>query len=154
MLAEWRTGDVVAIARGMLQSKDFSALPILADALQDAGCTDEELLAGCRQPPELPVLAARTVNLIYSRETEEAVKCLDQFCADFVDYGDQSFMRYERLLEGLQDYLDTGKSIFSSHDHPDMTYDAERRRGMWESFEIVTGSIPSDKEDFPFRCSC
>ena len=29
---------------------DTSRLPILADALLDAGCDDEELIAHCRQP--------------------------------------------------------------------------------------------------------
>ena len=46
----WRTFNVVALARGMYESRDFSAMPILADALQDAGCEDEEILGHCRGP--------------------------------------------------------------------------------------------------------
>jgi hypothetical protein len=34
----------------MYDSRDFSAMPILADALQDAGCTDEAILTHCRGP--------------------------------------------------------------------------------------------------------
>lgn len=48
--ARWRTSTVAAIARGMYLSRDFSALPILADALEDAGCDDVEVLAHCRTP--------------------------------------------------------------------------------------------------------
>jgi hypothetical protein len=44
----WRTSTVLAMARYAYDSGDFSALPILADALQDAGCADEEVLAHCR----------------------------------------------------------------------------------------------------------
>jgi hypothetical protein len=44
----WRTSDAVALARAMYDSRDFGAMPILADALQDAGCDDKELLAHCR----------------------------------------------------------------------------------------------------------
>jgi hypothetical protein len=44
----WRTETVVALARGMDESRDFAALPVLADALEDAGCADAELLAHCR----------------------------------------------------------------------------------------------------------
>jgi hypothetical protein len=44
----WRTSDVVALARGMYESRDFSAMPILADALMDAGCDNEDILAHCR----------------------------------------------------------------------------------------------------------
>lgn len=46
---EWRTSAATAIARGMHQSRDFSAMPILADALQDAGCDDERILRHCRE---------------------------------------------------------------------------------------------------------
>jgi|GEM_PF-5757293 len=45
---EWRTSTVVSLARGMYDSRDFSAMPILADALQDAGCEQAEILDHCR----------------------------------------------------------------------------------------------------------
>ncbi len=45
---EWRTSTVLAIAKQVDESGDFSALPILADALQDAGCTDLRILDHCR----------------------------------------------------------------------------------------------------------
>jgi hypothetical protein len=32
----------------MYESRDFSAMPILADALQVAGCDDEDVLNHCR----------------------------------------------------------------------------------------------------------
>jgi hypothetical protein len=34
----------------MYESRDFSAMPILADALQDASCEDENLLSHCWSP--------------------------------------------------------------------------------------------------------
>ena len=46
--AAWRTDTVRALARTMSDARDFSARPILADALQDAGCTNEHVLAHCR----------------------------------------------------------------------------------------------------------
>jgi hypothetical protein len=46
----WRTEAVVGLARGMDEAHDFAALPVLADALEDTGCTDAELLAHCRGP--------------------------------------------------------------------------------------------------------
>jgi hypothetical protein len=48
----WRTSDVLAMAQGMYANRDFSAMPILADALQDAGCDDETILAHCREDRE------------------------------------------------------------------------------------------------------
>jgi hypothetical protein len=44
----WLTSTVLALARQMHDSRDFSAMPILADALQDVGCENEELLNHCR----------------------------------------------------------------------------------------------------------
>ena len=46
----WRTGTAVTLAARMYESCDFSALPILADALQDAGCDCAEVLDHCRGP--------------------------------------------------------------------------------------------------------
>jgi hypothetical protein len=40
----WRTDTALAVARRAYDSRDFAALPILADALQDAGCEHEPLL--------------------------------------------------------------------------------------------------------------
>jgi len=40
----WRTSDVVSLARQIVQTRDIHLLPILADALQDAGCDNEEML--------------------------------------------------------------------------------------------------------------
>ena len=47
---EWRTSTAVAIARQMYEGRDFSAMPILADALQDAGCEHADVLDHCRGP--------------------------------------------------------------------------------------------------------
>jgi hypothetical protein len=47
---EWRTDAAVALARQMYEARDFSAMPILADALQEAGCDNEVVLDHCRGP--------------------------------------------------------------------------------------------------------
>ena len=46
----WRTPSVIGIARRIYDENDFSALPILADALEDAGCDNPDVLAHCRGP--------------------------------------------------------------------------------------------------------
>src|SRR5262249_27889609 len=45
----WLTPAVVAIARRAYDERDFSALPILADALQEAGCTNDEIQSHCHE---------------------------------------------------------------------------------------------------------
>jgi hypothetical protein len=46
----WRTDTAVILARQMYESRAFSAMPILADALQDAGCDSADVLDHCRGP--------------------------------------------------------------------------------------------------------
>jgi hypothetical protein len=46
----WNDGTVVQLARGIYEERAFDRLPILADALEDAGCTDTDLVAHCRAP--------------------------------------------------------------------------------------------------------
>ncbi|MDB5311512.1 MAG: hypothetical protein JWO38_5714 [Gemmataceae bacterium] len=44
----WLTSTVVSLARGIDTDLAFDRLPVLADALEDAGCADEDVLAHCR----------------------------------------------------------------------------------------------------------
>ena len=48
----WLTANVVGIARLIYADRAFDRLPILADALEDAGCTNADILNHCRQPGE------------------------------------------------------------------------------------------------------
>jgi hypothetical protein len=44
----WRTADTVGLARAIYEDRAFDRLPLLADALMDAGCSDEQVLGHCR----------------------------------------------------------------------------------------------------------
>ncbi|VTR93322.1 Uncharacterized protein OS=Sorangium cellulosum (strain So ce56) GN=sce5710 PE=4 SV=1 [Gemmata massiliana] len=44
----WSTSTVHSLASQMYESRDFSAMPILGDALQDAGCASADVLNHCR----------------------------------------------------------------------------------------------------------
>ncbi len=44
----WLTDTAVGLARGIYDDRAFDRLPILADALQDAGCEDADILEHCR----------------------------------------------------------------------------------------------------------
>jgi hypothetical protein len=44
----WRTEDTVGLALGIYEDRAFSRLPLLADALMDAGCDDDRIIGHCR----------------------------------------------------------------------------------------------------------
>jgi hypothetical protein len=45
----WLTSDVLALAKGIYDEGAFDRMPILHDALMDAGCSNQEVLGHCRQ---------------------------------------------------------------------------------------------------------
>jgi hypothetical protein len=65
--ADWRTATAVALGRQMYESRDFGAMPILADALQEAGCDNPDILDHCRgSGPH--VRGCWVVDLVLGRE--------------------------------------------------------------------------------------
>ncbi len=66
--ADWRSTDAVAIARTMYESRDFGAMPILADALQDAGCDNEDILSHCRDTNQTHVRGCWVVDLVLGKD--------------------------------------------------------------------------------------
>jgi hypothetical protein len=48
----WKAGLVVTMARAIYDEYRFGDLPILADALEEAGCEERDILAHCRSPRE------------------------------------------------------------------------------------------------------
>ncbi len=64
----WLTSTVVAIANQMYESRDFSAMPILADALQDAGCDNDDIMNHCRDEKQTHVRGCWVIDLILGKE--------------------------------------------------------------------------------------
>jgi hypothetical protein len=65
---DWRTSTAVTLAKQMYESREFSAMPILADALQDAGCDNEFILAHCRDTNQVHVRGCWVVDLVLGKE--------------------------------------------------------------------------------------
>jgi hypothetical protein len=63
----WRTDTAVSLARQMYESREFSAMPILADALQDAGCDNDDILNHCRDAKQVHVRGCWVVDLVLGK---------------------------------------------------------------------------------------
>jgi hypothetical protein len=65
--ARWLTPTVVALAKTIYSDRAFDRLPILADALEESGCTKAEILDHCRGPGP-HVRGCWAVDLILGKE--------------------------------------------------------------------------------------
>jgi len=63
----WRTSTAVALAQQMYDSRDFGAMPILADALQDACCDNDDILNHCRDASGVHVRGCWVVDLVLGK---------------------------------------------------------------------------------------
>jgi hypothetical protein len=70
LAADWLTwdgGTIPRLAQSLYDDRAFAALPVLADALEEAGCTDPDILGHCRQGGE-HVRGCWVVDLLLGRE--------------------------------------------------------------------------------------
>jgi len=65
---DWRTDTAKSLARQMYESREFSAMPILADALQDAGCDNEDVLTHCRDTTAKHIRGCWVLDLVLGKE--------------------------------------------------------------------------------------
>jgi hypothetical protein len=154
MNPKWRTPTVRALCRRMLDTRDFEALPILADALEEAGCDDGGLLALCRDAGLKSRSAERAVNLVYSDETAAAVRWLEQFAHD-VGYG--SMYTYEDIVEAGHEAIREGGYCWGTDEGADFFRQSDdNRREFFRNWSLVTGvAVPEEtQENIGFSCAC
>ena len=99
----WRTSTVLQLCEAIREVREYSVLPILADALQEADYADEKVLEQLRSSPS-EIDAQRLVALIYSDRTAESVAWIEAFAAELGSpnfYGDPlgPVMTYATLME-------------------------------------------------------
>jgi hypothetical protein len=158
---EWRTSTVVALCQGMREAQDFGAMPILADALQDAGCGDESLLTELRTPNLRYSVSAALVACAWSEAGAKAVEMFDALvratdCPSFEttlaaasgnhhenDGGDGD--HYSEIAEWDCDYLHFNGS--DAH--------GAIPAGFWDLVETICGKkLSDDEKPSRFSCSC
>jgi hypothetical protein len=66
VVPSWQTPTVLALAHAIYEEKAFDRLPILADALEEAGCDHADVLNHCRHD-QVHVRGCWVVDLVLSR---------------------------------------------------------------------------------------
>jgi hypothetical protein len=64
--ANWRTTDTLGLARAIYEDRKSERMPLLGDALMDAGCTDERVLGHCRFKLHVP--GCWVVDMVLGKE--------------------------------------------------------------------------------------
>jgi hypothetical protein len=63
----WRTSDVTLLAQGIYDEHAFERMSILADALQDAGCDNTDILSHCRDTSTPHTRGCWVVDLVLGK---------------------------------------------------------------------------------------
>jgi hypothetical protein len=157
---EWRTATVVELCLSMRECQDFTALPILADALQDANCDDEQLLSELRECRPGYSRNSALVACVMSEKTADAV----QWLANFADAHDCP--EYETLIAAAtgnhkENYVENDYySELADWGEKYLHFNGSDAHGpippeFWNYVELATG-VKLDQADRAerFSCSC
>ncbi len=152
---EWRTSTVVSLCVSMREQQDYSAMPILADALQDADCDDAKLLEFLRAGDAGKIDAERAVACVMSQDGCVAVQWMDDYAGaigggHFSDYNSRQ-MTYEILIDGARRYIDSGERVLGGSElEGEIVPDS-----FWNYYEAITGRMVYHhyRQSF-FSCSC
>lgn len=161
----WNDGTVPNLAQTIFDGRRYDLLPILADALEEAGYPDAALPARFRTPLA-PVTAVRLLAPIVGGDLAESVKWLENLAAelgpaDTYEYGEVE-MTYEDLMGFAKKWVDSTANL---EDRWGGTYTTERGSEHWRSvmyrqndkfwdhYENVTGETTNHPEAF-FSCGC
>jgi hypothetical protein len=63
----WLSSTVKQLAQTIYEERAFDRLPVLGDALEDAGCTNQDILTHCRQPG-IHVRGCWALDLVLAKE--------------------------------------------------------------------------------------
>lgn len=165
MRPEWRTSTVVALCSEMRKTGDYSTTPMLADAMEDAGCDDGDLLSNLRSPDRSTVMRQYDVCLILGSRYETAARWLMDFCdnSDCPGYEDVvSAAIGVNIREGDDDYGMSGYYEAGLRDWGSLYLHFGGRDAhgeippeFWNHVETVTGKeIPDEQRAASFSCSC
>ena len=140
----WRTTTVQQLCQTIRASQDYGLLPILADALQDAGCDDQVLLGQFRSAALDAIDAARLVALVFSDETAASVRWVERQAAvlppDGAD-GEGAQPDYRFVMEAAREYAEH-QEYTTQHGGIAWQYDFPAA-AFWDHYVNIVGREPA-----------
>lgn len=147
-----------AICLTMRETGDYSAAPILADALEEGGFRDYDVLRELRAgPPRWR--SERLVATLLGGAHAAAVTTLDELAERLGpgDYpGGHGLMTYEKLVEAARSYVETGDDGLGdgSMSWSNESCGVEFGSLFWPAFTLVTGVPGPDDASSFLSCAC
>lgn len=68
VMPSWRTSEIIGLAQTMYDQRSFERMPGLADALEQAGCDNPEILGHCRERGRVHARGCWIVDLLLNKE--------------------------------------------------------------------------------------
>lgn len=153
----WRNWNVTALCEAMRKDQDWSNLPILADALEDAGCRDQDMLDKLRRGGLEEWEEQRLVALIRSEESAAAVRWLEQL-VKWINYSGEEPHNYEYVIGQGYNGVKEGGMFFSSDDGADYFRESEANvQEFYRNWSLATGEqLPGEEKqrEITFSCAC
>lgn len=175
----WLTSTVCDLTNAICEDRNAASLPILADALMDAGCDDEELIRYLQSRNtewnEYLDWFTQYWQTKYGRAAgaDDILNWMSRWCRDGIDraikqiramaeviggpgyYDDESLiqepMSFAEFMNGAADYVRTGEAM---HMGANMNYeDSFDSKEFWSNYELLTGETVTERNSF-FRCAC
>jgi hypothetical protein len=162
---EWRTPTVVSLCKAMRAEKNYEAMPILADALEEAGFPDAKKLKKFRSRMDA-LNAQRDVCLIVGGELADAVHWMDGYVAkvcpyDVVGTGDEEMDRRYGLGGTIEDayrafvrrVVDEREIFYHGRDCHS-SGDVKDAEDLYRNLSLITGEYITEESIQSFSCSC
>lgn len=165
MKPEWRTPTVLALMAAADAAGDYSCLPALSDALEEAGCDDAELLGFLRAPGPLARWYRRVVEGTHRPlDVGAAFARLDGLAKAASVYEDYhrgpDYVWYPETKDDGLDFewlygvcarfhagTERWDSVHTFHGRNiPACFTTEAVRQMWRDYETLTGTPPPDEQ--------
>jgi hypothetical protein len=153
----WRTPTVVALCESMRQLQDYSALPILADALEESGYEHWQSLEVMRDTSIPLWQAERMAAIIYSPESLAAIHWIDSYAFNLGvgGYpGGLPQMTYQMLMEAARKWAANEDDGLGAGSMNWSNLDMKHGKTFWKMWALVTARTPPDDTYEFLSCSC
>lgn len=177
----WLSSTVCDLTDAIRELRDAARLPILADALMDAGCDDEQLIQFLQSRNSTWTqyldwfLGYWQSKYDRQAEADDILNWMSRWSGDGIDraiaqitsmaeaiggpayYDDESLikepMTFADLMNGAAEHVRTGEamSMGANMDYEDFFW--PKAEEFWSNYELLTGETVTQRESF-FRCAC